>query len=425
LFLDPDGTWQIISLIILLFLSAFFSASETALMAISKIRIKHMTEEKVKGSELVTKLIEKPNKLLGAILVGNNLTNVGASAIATSIAIDRFGSTGVGIATGIMTLLLLIFGEITPKTLAVNNSEKFALKVAKPIYVITVIFAPIVNLFTKATNGVIKLLGGKVENQDPFITEDELKTIVNVSYEEGVLEDNEKEFIYNVFEFGDSQVGDVMIPRIDMIAIEVETSYQEILNIIKEKRYSRMPVYKDNIDNIIGIIHIKDLVGINGESKNFDITKYLKEPFYTFEFKNTAELFEDMRKNRVSMSIVLDEYGGTVGLITMEDLVEEIVGDIDDEYDDYDDDIEIINNNEYIVKGNTKIDLVNETLGLNIESDDLDSIGGFIIGQLGRMPKAGENLEWKNVNFIVENVRKNRIDTLKIIRKSQNETATF
>lgn len=394
-------------------------------MAISKIRIKHMTEEKVKGSELVTKLIEKPNKLLGAILVGNNLTNVGASAIATSIAIDRFGSTGVGIATGIMTLLLLIFGEITPKTLAVNNSEKFALKVAKPIYVITVIFAPIVNLFTKATNGVIKLLGGKVENQDPFITEDELKTIVNVSYEEGVLEDNEKEFIYNVFEFGDSQVGDVMIPRIDMIAIEVETSYQEILNIIKEKRYSRMPVYKDNIDNIIGIIHIKDLVGINGESKNFDITKYLKEPFYTFEFKNTAELFEDMRKNRVSMSIVLDEYGGTVGLITMEDLVEEIVGDIDDEYDDYDDDIEIINNNEYIVKGNTKIDLVNETLGLNIESDDLDSIGGFIIGQLGRMPKAGENLEWKNVNFIVENVRKNRIDTLKIIRKSQNETATF
>ncbi|MFU0799920.1 MAG: hemolysin family protein [Xylanivirga thermophila] len=425
MFLDPDGTWQIISLIILLFLSAFFSASETALMAISKIRIKHMTEEKVKGSELVTKLIEKPNKLLGAILVGNNLTNVGASAIATSIAIDRFGSTGVGIATGIMTLLLLIFGEITPKTLAVNNSEKFALKVAKPIYVITVIFAPIVNLFTKATNGVIKLLGGKVENQDPFITEDELKTIVNVSYEEGVLEDNEKEFIYNVFEFGDSQVGDVMIPRIDMIAIEVETSYQEILNIIKEKRYSRMPVYKDNIDNIIGIIHIKDLVGINGESKNFDITKYLKEPFYTFEFKNTAELFEDMRKNRVSMSIVLDEYGGTVGLITMEDLVEEIVGDIDDEYDDYDDDIEIINNNEYIVKGNTKIDLVNETLGLNIESDDLDSIGGFIIGQLGRMPKAGENLEWKNVNFIVENVRKNRIDTLKIIRKSQNETATF
>ncbi|WP_129723461.1 HlyC/CorC family transporter [Xylanivirga thermophila] len=423
--MDPDGTWQIISLIILLFLSAFFSASETALMAISKIRIKHMTEEKVKGSELVTKLIEKPNKLLGAILVGNNLTNVGASAIATSIAIDRFGSTGVGIATGIMTLLLLIFGEITPKTLAVNNSEKFALKVAKPIYVITVIFAPIVNLFTKATNGVIKLLGGKVENQDPFITEDELKTIVNVSYEEGVLEDNEKEFIYNVFEFGDSQVGDVMIPRIDMIAIEVETSYQEILNIIKEKRYSRMPVYKDNIDNIIGIIHIKDLVGINGESKNFDITKYLKEPFYTFEFKNTAELFEDMRKNRVSMSIVLDEYGGTVGLITMEDLVEEIVGDIDDEYDDYDDDIEIINNNEYIVKGNTKIDLVNETLGLNIESDDLDSIGGFIIGQLGRMPKAGENLEWKNVNFIVENVRKNRIDTLKIIRKSQNETATF
>lgn len=407
--------WKTIFLIVLLMLSAFFSAAETALMTLSKIRIRNMVEDNVKGASTVDKLIKNPSKLLSAILIGNNVVNIGASALATSIAIDVYGDKGVGIATGFMTLLVLIFGEITPKSLAAQNSEKVSLGVSKVIYALTIILNPIIVFLTRLTNFLVKLMGGKVNDNQPFITEEELKTIVSVSHEEGVLEGEEKDMIYNVFEFGDSQARDVMTTRTDMVAVEVNSSYEDVIDIFKQEQFSRIPVYDNTTDNIIGILYVKDLLFLEDNKEKFDLKKYMREAYFTYEFKPVTELFNEMRTNRIQMAIVLDEYGGTDGIITIEDLIEEIVGDIEDEYDKPLDEIEVIKEDEYLVHGGARIEEVNEMIGTSIESEDFDSIGGFVMGVLGRLPESGEAIEYENLKFIAEIVEKNRIEKLRIL----------
>ncbi|SFB36622.1 HlyC/CorC family transporter [Clostridium frigidicarnis] len=408
------GTWQIFLLIFLLLSSAFFSSAETALMSLSKIRIKHMVEEGVKGADKVAKLIENPNRLLSSILIGNNVVNIGASALATSIAMDLFGSQGVAIATGVVTILVLIFGEITPKSLAAQNSEKVSLKVAGMISVIVIVLRPLVTVFTYISAPFIKLLGGQTSKNQPFITQEELRTMVDVSEEEGVLEEEEKEMIFNVFEFGDLQVKDVMVQRVDIEAIEVDSSYEEVLALIKSEQFSRIPVYRETIDDIVGILNVKDLL-ILDDNKNFSVEKVMREPYYTYEFKKIMELFRDMQKNRAYMSVVLDEYGGTVGIATMEDLVEEIVGEIEDEYDEErEKEIDVVKEDEYIVVGSARIDDLNDLIGTSIESEEFDSIGGFIIGQLGRFPEEQEIVEYQNIKFVIEDVDKNRVMKVRI-----------
>ncbi|MBU3099611.1 MULTISPECIES: HlyC/CorC family transporter [Clostridium] len=411
----PDGTLQIICLIILLLCSAFFSASETALMTLSKIRLRNMVESKIKGANIINKLLQNPSKLLGGILVGNNIANIGASALATSLAITHFKDSGVAIATFTMTILVLIFAEITPKSLAAQNSEKIALKIAKPLSLITFILNPLITVLIYITNTIIKMLGGEVNKSRPFITEEELKTMVSVSHEEGMLEGEEKQMIYNVFDFRDSQANDVMTPRTDMIVANSNSTYAELINIFREEQFSRLPIYKDTIDNIIGILYIKDLIFFEDGKEDFKIEKHMRTPYFTYEFKRTADLFADMRLKRIPISIILDEYGGTAGLVTFEDLVEEIVGDIDDEYDDDIDKIQVIKEDEFIVAGDTKISMVNEMIGLNIESDDFDSIGGFVTGLLGRLPNTGETINYNDTKFIVQDISKNRIVKLKVI----------
>ncbi|MBU3199730.1 hemolysin family protein [Clostridium estertheticum] len=411
----PDGTWQIICLIILLLSSAFFSASETALMTLSKIRLRNMVESKIKGANIVNKLLENPSKLLGGILVGNNIANIGASSLATSLAITHFKDSGVAIATIIMTILVLIFAEITPKSLAAQNSEKIALKIAKPLSLITFILNPLITVLIYITNTIIKILGGEVNKSRPFITEEELKTMVSVSHEEGMLEGEEKQMIYNVFDFRDSQAKDVMTPRTDMIVASSNSTYAELINVFRKEQFSRLPIYEDTVDNVIGVLYIKDLIFFEDGKEEFKIEKHMRTPYFTYEFKSTADLFADMRLKRIPISIILDEYGGTAGLVTFEDLVEEIVGDIDDEYDDATDKIIVIKEDEFIVAGDTKINMVNEMIGLNIESDDFDSIGGFVTGLLGRLPKTGETINYNDTKFIVQDTSKNRIIKLKII----------
>ena len=293
--------------------------SETALMSLSKIRIRHMVDEKVKGSKLVEKLIEDPNKLLGAILIGNNIVNIGASSLATSLALKLFGGSdkAVTIVTLVMTVLILIFGEITPKSIAKQKSEKVSLIVSKPIKVVVSVFKPLVTVFTGISSLFIRLLGGDPKASEPFITQEELKTMVGVSEEEGVLEDVEKEMIFNVFDFGDMQVKDIMVQRVDITAIDVEFKYKEVLEIIKTEQFSRIPVYKETIDNIIGILNVKDLIIADINEEDFKVTDYTREPFYTFEFKKITEVFKEMKKSKNHMSIVLDEYGGTVVIITI------------------------------------------------------------------------------------------------------------
>ncbi len=412
--MDPSTTALLALLGFLLCLSAFFSASETALMSLSKIRLIHMLEEKVRGASVINNLRENPSKLLGTILVGNNLVNIGASSIATVLAIKYFGDAGVGIATGIMTVLVLIFGEITPKALAAQKSEKISLIVAKPISIFSHLLSPIVFVFTKIAGVFMRLLGCKSIADLPTITEEELKSMVNLGEEEGVIEDHEKTMICNVFDFSDQLIKDVMIQRMDIVAINMNSSYEDIINIIKNEQYSRYPIYNKRIDNIVGILNVKELVYRDSEEV-FDIKKFVKKPYYTFEFMNTAELFKEMKKHRTHMAIVLDEYGGTAGIITIEDLVEEIVGDISDEYDMHTQEIETIREGEYVVDGSTRIEELNELIGTNIESEHYDSIGGFVIELTGRLPRQGESVEYMGTKFVVENMERNRIRKIRVL----------
>ena len=406
---------QIGLLVVLLLGSGFFSASETSLMSLSKIRIRYMEDEGVKGAKLVGSLIEKSSDLLSSIFVGNNIVNIAATSVSTSLFISIFGDGGVAIATAVMTVLVLVFGEITPKTIAANSPEKVAVVVSKPISIIMKITKPIVWIFNLLTGIIFKIMGIDNDGVKPFITEEELKAMVNVSHEEGVLEMEEREIINNVFQFGDMQAKEAMIQRLDMVAIDIEDSYDEIIELFKSEKLSRLPVYQESIDDIVGILNIKDIIFLSDEEiENFDIKDYVREAFFTYEFKKITQLLEEMKKEKTQMAIVVDEYGGTAGLLTIEDLVEVIVGDIDDEYDEEEEEIVKINDNEYLVEGSTKISDVNEQLGINLESEEFDSIGGFIIGYLKRIPEENEIIEVEDVKFKVESIDKNRINKIRI-----------
>lgn len=414
--MDTTSTIQWILLGILLIGSGFFSASETALMSLSKIRIRHLQEEGVKGAKLVATLTENPNNLLSSILIGNNVVNIAATSISTSLFMDILGASGVPVATAVMTVLVLIFGEITPKTIAANKSEKVAIAVSKPIQLIIVILKPIVLIFNGITWVIFKVLGVENKGAQPYITEEELKTMVNVSHEEGVLEMEEREIINNVFQFGDMQAKEAMVQRLDMVSIDVNDSYEDIIKIFKNEQFSRMPVYEESVDDIIGILNIKDIIFLSDEDiKSFDVRKYLREAFVTYEFKRIAQLLEEMKKEKSQMAIVLDEYGGTAGLVTIEDLVEVIVGDIEDEYDEEDEEIQVIKEDEYIIDGSAKITDVNDLIGVKLESEEFDSIGGYIIGHLNRFPEENEVIEVNNIKFHIESIDKNRIKKVRVL----------
>ena len=413
---STSNSIQIILLVILLVGSGFFSASETALMSLSRIKMRHMEEDGVKGAKLVSSLVEDSNILLTSILIGNNIVNIAATSIATSLFTATLGAQGVAMATGVMTVLVLIFGEITPKTISANNPEKASLVVSKPIKFFVIILTPVVWVFNIITKVIFKLFGVDDNGVKPFITEEELKTMVNVSHEEGLLEIEEREIINNVFEFGDMQAKEAMVQRLDIVAIDMEDSYDEIIELFKTEKLSRMPVYEETIDDIIGTLNIKDIIFLSDEEiENFDIKKYIRDPFFTYEFKKITQLLEEMKKDKSQMAIVVDEYGGKAGLITIEDLVEVIVGDIEDEYDEEEDEIQVINSNEFLVEGSTKISDVNEVLGTELESEEFDSIGGYIIGYIKHIPEENEVIEVDGIKFNIESVDKNRIKKIRVM----------
>jgi len=411
------STKTIIQMFILLFLllcSGFFSASETALMSLSKIRIRNMVAEKIKHADTIERLVNQPSKLLGAILIGNNIINIGASSLAASIAIEYFGNMGIGISTGLMTFLVLIFGEITPKTLAAQNAEKTSLKVVSIINFLTNILSPALYVILKLTNALVNLFGSNTKDIRPFVTEEEIKMLVTVGQEEGVLESEEKKMIHNVFEFGDELVKNVMTPRMDMIALPFTTTYSELIEEFKSSQYSRIPIYEDIRDNIIGIIYLKDLFFYSGDINEFNLKELLRKPIYTYELKNTFELFNELKNQHLQMAIVLDEHGGTAGIVTIEDLVEEIVGELRDEYDQGEFEIEALKDNEYLVSGRMKIEEVNEALEVELVSLEFETIGGFVTGALGRMGLVGDKIQINNVQFEIIKMLKNRIILLKL-----------
>lgn len=417
--MDPSDVRQIIILVILIMLSAFFSSAETALTAVNKLRIRSLAEEGVKKAKTVNKLIENPSKMLSAILIGNNIVNLTTSSLATTFAIhiaEKMGmgnntSVAIGIATGVVTLLILIFGEIAPKSLATLYSEKLSLAYGAIIYFLTQLLTPVIFVINKLSMGILMLFRIDPNNRNSAITENELRTIVDFSHEEGVIESEERRMITNVVDFGDSLAKDVMVPHIDMQFANVNYTYGELLQAFEEDKFSRLPVYEGTRDNVIGIINLKDVFFYKGKKEDFDIRKIMREPYFTYEFQKTSELMMELRKASSSVAIVLDEYGSTAGLITLEDLLEEIVGEIRDEYDtDEVDPIQKIGENEYIAEGTARLDEVNEAVGLNLESDDYDSIAGHIISLLEHLPKVSESVVDGNVTYVVKAIDKNRID---------------
>lgn len=413
--MGPSETGQLIAIIILLCLSAFFSSSETALTTVNQIRMRTLADNGDKRAARVLHVTGNPGKMLSAILIGNNIVNLSASSISTSLAIHLFGNTGAGIATGILTFLILIFGEVTPKTMATIKADSMSLTVAAPIGLLMKILTPVIFIINKLSLGLMFLLHVNIKDAQKKMTEEELRTIVDVSQENGVIEHEERDMIHNLFDFGDAAAKEIMVPRIDMTFVQADATYQEVLDIFRQDMFTRLPVYEDSTDNVIGIINMKDFL-LQNDTPEFSVRNLLREPYFTYEHKNTADLFLEMRKSSISLAIVLDEYGVTAGLITLEDLLEEIVGEIRDEYDaDEEDDITRISDREFYVLGSANLNDVSEALSLHFTSDDYDTIGGYCLGLLDHLPEKNEIiLTDNNILLRIDRMEKNRIERIYI-----------
>lgn len=413
--MGPSETGQLITVIILLCLSAFFSSSETALTTVNQIRMRTLADNGDKRAARVLHVTGNPGKMLSAILIGNNIVNLSASSISTSLAIHLFGNTGAGIATGILTFLILIFGEVTPKTMATIKADSMSLTVAAPIGLLMKILTPVIFIINKLSLGLMFLLHVNIKDAQKKMTEEELRTIVDVSQENGVIEHEERDMIHNLFDFGDAEAKEIMVPRIDMTFVQADATYQEVLDIFRQDMFTRLPVYEDSTDNVIGIINMKDFL-LQNDTPEFSVRNLLREPYFTYEHKNTADLFLEMRKSSISLAIVLDEYGVTAGLITLEDLLEEIVGEIRDEYDaDEEDDITRISDREFYVLGSANLNDVSEALSLHFTSDDYDTIGGYCLGLLDHLPEKNEIiLTDNNILIRIDRMEKNRIERIYI-----------
>lgn len=394
--------------------SAFFSSSETALTSLNVFKIRQMEENGVENSSLVRRLTDDIGKVLTTILIGNNIVNIVTTTIATIFFTDLLGSSGAVVSTIILTLTILIFGEVTPKNIATFSSEKLALKVAKPIKFFDFILKPLSFFLQAITNFLTKIIIGESSQKGDLVTEEDLKTIVDVSEEQGVINDQESEIINNVFEFGDSDVEDIMTARTNMEAIAVDMEDKELKDFLKNCKHSRIPVYGKSIDNIIGILHMKDIVAFIAEDKDLNIEEMVRPAFYVYDNMHIFDLFKSMRGENVSLAIVIDEYGGTSGIVTIEDIVEELVGEIEDEYDTHLETILKINDKEYLVNPSIHINDFNDYFDTDIEQIKNDSIGGYLIDNLGRIPKLGDTIEVSGIKMSVLQIDRYKLEMLKV-----------
>ena len=406
--MDAPGVIQFISLIILVILSGFFSSAETALSTVNRVRMRTLEEEGSKRAAKVNKILENYSKMLSSILIGNNIVNLSASALATTLAMQI--NLAVGIATGVLTIVVLLCGEIIPKTWAMLSSEKISLAYSGIIYGLMQLLTPVIFIVDKLANGILRLLHIDPTKKITTMTEAELRTYVEVSHEDGVIESEEREMIYNVFDFSDAQAKDIMIPRIKMVSVDINDSYDRIMSVFRESMYTRLPVYQEDNDNIIGLINIKDFI-LCDDKESFRVKDILRNAHYTYEFKKVADLLYELREKTTNVTFVLNEYGATVGMITLEDLLEEIVGEIRDEYDEDEEElIQELGERIYLVEGSMKLDDINDELDTELDSEDYDSIGGLIIECLDRLPEDNEEVILESgIHLKVQGIEQNRI----------------
>ena len=412
--MDSSDVTQLIILAILLMLSAFFSSAETALTTANKIRMRSLADEGDKRAKTVLKITDNSGKMLSAILIGNNIVNVAAASLTTSLAY-KLGGSMVALANLIITLLILLFGEITPKTMATIHADKISLIYAGFINLFMKLMTPVIIIINGLSNIVLFLLHVDPNDRNRTMTETELRTIVDVSHEDGVIEEEEKEMIYNVFDLGDAKAKDVMVPRVHVTFADVNSTYAELIEIFREDKFTRLPIYEETTDNVIGTINMKDLL-LYKNTEDFHIRDILREAYFTYEYKAISELLVEMRQASFNIAIVLDEYGETSGLITLEDILEEIVGEIHDEYDENEEDvIKEIGHLEYLVEGSLNLEDLNDRLGTQLFSEDYESLGGYIIEHLDRMPLVGDTvINADNIKLVVESLDKNRIEKVHV-----------
>lgn len=420
--METSDAIQLIILVVLIACSAFFSSAETALTSSNKVKLKTLADDGNKNAKRVLDILESPSKMLSTILIGNNIVNISATSLATTFTIQVFGNVYVGIATGILTIVVLLFGEIVPKTAASLHAESMALFYSPIIKGLMFIMTPVIFIVDKLSAVILMILHISSDGVHNPMTESELKTYVDVSHEDGVIESEEREMILNVFDFGDSLAKDVMIPRIEMTIVDVNSSYDTLKELFQTSLYSRIPVYEDDKDHIIGIVTLKDLFLMHDIS-NFHIRNIMREVFFTYETKKTDDLMMEMRENAYNIAVVLDEYGAVAGLITLEDLLEEIVGEIRDEYDEEEDELlKDIGERTYDIAGSMKLDDINDALGTDFHSEDYDSIGGIMIEYLNHIPEVGEIVTLKDGTQITASVmNKNRIMRVTVVLPEPNE----
>ena len=422
--MDPSVIIQLVVLVVLIMMSSFFSSAETSFVTVNQIKMRSLAESGNRRAKRVLKITSDSSKMLSAILIGNNLVNIAASSLATTITLQLWGNAFISVTTGILTILVLIFGEIAPKTIATAYADKIAPIYSGPVIFLMTILTPVIFIINILSKGVLFILRFNPKKTSS-ITEDELRTMVDVSHEEGVIETSEREMIKNVFDFGDSQAKDVMIPRIDMSCISVDSNYDEIVALFREEKYTRLPVYEESVDNVVGIINVKDLL-LCEDTKSFSVKSILRKPYFTYEFKPISELMEELRKTSNNFTIVIDEYGSTVGMITLEDLLEEIVGEIRDEYDEDEvDDIVQISEDEYILSGTARLndlaEILNKKSLIAGHDEDFDSVSGLIINLLERLPQTEDEVVFDNIRLVVEECDKNRITKVHVYLLPEEE----
>ncbi|MCG2709493.1 MAG: hemolysin family protein [Thermodesulfovibrionales bacterium] len=419
--MEPHSIFSIIIIALSIIFIAVLSSSESSFIAVNKIRIRSLMEKGDSRAKAVQKILDEHDKLFSAVILSGNLFTVLATSIGTALALKYFGEDGIIIAIIVMTFLTVVFGELAPKTFAVTHSEKVSLLLARPVAFYIRLISPLVWIFKITSNLIIRMLGGKKKPVSPFVTEEEIKTMINIGEEEGTLEEEEKQMLHKVFEFGDKVVTEAMVPRTEIVSIPDDSTVGDALKLVLEEGYSRYPVIKENIDSVTGILYVKDIVKqmAQGKIENYTpIAEIVREAYYIPENKMVTELLDEMQKNKFQIAIVMDEYGGTAGLITLEDIMEEIVGGLQDEFEamEGEKEVEIIDERTSIVAGQTGLDEINELVGSELVSEDFHTIGGFVFGLFRRLPKVGEQVRYHNLRFLILEMEDRKISKVKITK---------
>jgi len=411
--MSQDQLLHLLGLAVLFALSAFFSGSETALLSIDRLRVKYLLQKKRRGAEKLDALLEHPDRLLGAILVGNNLVNIAASVFATTFLVGLYGDRGELLTILILTPLLLIFSEVCPKTYSARYPEKVSFVVLRPILAVMWLLTPVVWMVTGVSRMLTHFIRG--EEARPIISEDEIRTIISVGEQTGVVPKEKRRMLHGVFELAQIRVRDVMIPRTEVVGIEVNATFEEALSLARESRHSRFPVYEGSLDSVVGIIHSKDILNFIGRSEEFDLRQIARQPYFVPESKRIETLLQSFRRKRVHLATVVDEYGGVEGIVTLEDIFEEIVGEIQDEYDVEEVLFREVAPSRFLVDGSASLRTINRRFGLQLSEEHANTLAGFLLRTMGTIPQEGDSCEANGTLFLVRKVVDRRIEEIEMV----------